>query len=286
MAEPQPSPSPGAEPKTQAQSFQEAVERSAAATLSLMPQTANPKDPMVFLGTTNLGLEGLSQADIIRAENGKLDRTVDNTATLSEVANQYYTWDQKTKDRFLTQLALTGVDVDAQPDAKLAQLWGAYAEQAASYYAAGKKLTPWDILAKDRDQREKAFIKPRSVTQTATNLDISSALTARAIFNEATRALLGRAPTKAETRSFQARLNAYERANPQTTTTTTTYAGGQVGAAGTGDVTGQTSVTKGGVAAADRAMIAEEAAKADPEYGAYQAATSGMNWLMEMVNGG
>ena len=176
--------------------------------------------------------------------------------------------------------------MDGARDADLRKLWASYVEQSAIKLSSGVKLTPWDMLAKDRRQREQTYVKPRSVTQTATNLDISSALTARAIFQEATRALLGRAPTKAETRSFQARLNAYEQANPQTTTTTTTYAGGMAGAAGTGDATGSTSVTKGGVASADRAMMAEDAAKADPEYGAYQAATNGMNWLMEMVNGG
>ena len=36
--------------------------------------------------------------------------------------------------------------------------------------------------------------------------------------------------------------------------------------------------------AAPRPMVHD--VKADPEYGAYQAATNGMNWLMEMVDGG
>jgi len=283
MAGPTPAPSPNAEPKT----FREAiVDRSAAAGPVAAPSTSNPKDPLVYLGQReDPRLSGSSGYYSSLGAGGK-PQLIDDAVSLSQVASQYYTWDQKTKDKFLTQLALTGQDVDNMPDAKIAALWGAYSEQAAAYYASGKKLTPWDIIAKDRSQREQAYVKPRSVTQTATNLDISSALTARAIFQEATRALLGRAPTKAETRSFQARLNAYEQANPQTTTTTTTYAGGMAGAAGTGDATGSTSVTKGGVASADRAMMAEDTAKADPEYGAYQAATNGMNWLMEMVNGG
>ncbi len=282
MAGPTPAPSPNAEPKT----FREARDSYAAANPTITtPSTSNPKDPLVYLGQKeDPRLFGSSGYYSSLGAGGK-PALVDDVLPLSQVAAQYYQWDQKTKDRFLTQLALTGQDVDTMPDAKVAALWGAYAEQAASYRSAGKNLTPWDIIAKDRKQREQAYVKPRSVTQTATNLDVSSALTARAIFQEATRALLGRAPTKAETRSFQARLNAYEQANPQVTTTTTTYAGGMAGAAGTGDATGSTSVTKGGVTAADRAMMAEDATKADPEYGAYQAATNGMNWLMEMIGG-
>lgn len=274
-----PAPSPNAEPKT----FREAIVDAAAAGVSSAPQSSNPKDPLVFLGfgqaptTTPVGPYAPGYKPSVLTSGGGVTH---ETLRLSEVAAQYYTWDQKTKDKFLTQLALTGADVDNLPDAKIAQLWGAYAEQAAAYYSAGKAVTPWDILAKDREQREKAVLKPRTVTQTATNLDLSSALTARAIFQEATRALLGRAPTKAETRSFQSRLNAYERANPAVATTTSNYAGG------TGDLVSQSTVSTGGVQAADRAMIAEESAKADPEYGAYQASTSGMNWLMEMVNGG
>lgn len=274
-----PAPSPNAAPKT----FVEAVADQTAAAGTAAPTTANSKNPAVFLGT--IGISDLDRKEA-RFEGAPLPGPVDNTLPLSEVAAQYHTWDQKTHDKFLTQLSLAGYDTDKMRDNDVFEMWANYSAQAAAKYMVGVKLTPWDMLAKDRKQRESVVVAPRSVTQTATNLDISSALTARAIFQEATKALLGRAPTKAETRSFQSRLNAYEKANPQTTTTTTSYAGGLAGAVGTGDVTGQSSTTRGGVQAADRAMIAEDAAKADPEYGAYQAATSGMNWLMEMVNGG
>lgn len=234
---------------------------------------------MVFLGFT------LSDAD--RKEARMEGAQAFSELPASAVAAQYYTWDQKTKDKFLLSLGLAGVqNPDQLPDSEIQKLWASYVNQAAAYNTSGVKLTPWDVISKDMKQRETAYQKARTVTTTSTNLDMSSALTARAIFQEASRALLGRAPTKAETKLFQSQLNAYERANPQTTTTTTSYAGGAVGAPGTGEATGQSSTTKGGVTSADRAMMAEDAAKADPEYGAYQAASNGMNWLMEMINGG
>ncbi len=282
MPGPTPAPSPNAAPKT----FREAIVDASAAGPVAAPKTANAKDPAVYLGQReNPSLMGSSGYYSSLGAGGKR-QTIDDAVPLSEVAAQYHRWDQKTHDKFLTQLSLAGYDTDKMRDNDVFEMWANYSAQAAAKYMAGVKLTPWDMLAKDRKQRESVVVAPRTVTQTATNLDISSALTARAIFQEATKALLGRAPTKAETRSFQSRLNAYEKANPQTTTTTTSYAGGLMGAVGTGDVTGQSSTTRGGVQAADRAMIAEDAAKTDPEYGAYQAATSGMNWLMEMVNGG
>lgn len=277
MAEPTPGPSPNAAPQGPLEARDAAIDRLAKNNLQGAGQSANPKDPLVYLGQTQT-VAGMSERNQLLVESGKLKPlTVDNTMTLSQAAGQYYTWDQKTKDNFLAQIALTGKDVTGLSDGEVAQLWAAYAAQAGNYYAMGQKVTPWDILAKDRRQRE-AFMKtPRTVTTTSTDLDISSGLSARALFQQATHALLGRDPTKAELRTFQSQLNAYERANPRVTTTTTSYLGSEA--------TGQKSTTTGGVKAEDRAMMAEDAAKADPEYGAYQAATNGMNWLMEMVGG-
>jgi hypothetical protein len=95
---------------------------------------------------------------------------------------------------------------------------------------------------------------------------------------QAAQSLLGRDPTKSEVATFRRAVNAYEKANPTVTTATTNYMGDEV--------TGQTSTTTGGVKDSARSLMAMEDVKADPEYGAYQAATNGMNWLMEMVDGG
>lgn len=273
--EPTPGPSPNASAQGPLEKRDEAIERLASANLQAGGTSSNVKDPDVFLGYIKTTPMDEKEA---RMEGATLPPSFSNVLKLSEVSGQYYSWDQKTKDQFLTQVALTGVDVTGLTDGEMAKLWGSYAAQAAGYYANGQNVTPWDILAKDRKQRE-AFMKtPRTVTQTSTDLDVSSALSSRALFQQAAHALLGRDPTKGELRSFQDRLNAYEKANPRVTTTTTNYVGS--------DVTGQSSTTVGGVKAEDRAMMAEDLAKADPEYGAYQAATNGMNWLMEMVGGG
>ncbi len=273
-SEPTPGPSPNASAQGPLEKRDEAIERLAGNNLA-QGQSSDPKDPLVYLGSVKTNRFDVKEGRLEGA--GAIGGVVDNVMTLSQVAGQYYTWDQKTKDQFLTQLALTGQDVTGLSDGQMAALWAKYAQEAGRYYAMDQKVTPWDILAKDRKQRE-AFMKtPRTVTTTSTDLDVSSALSSRALFQQATHALLGRDPTKAESRAFRDRLNAYERANPRVTTTTTNYVGS--------DATGQSSTTTGGVKAEDRAMMAEDVAKADPEYGAYQAATNGMNWLMEMIGG-
>lgn len=228
------------------------------------------KDPLVYLGRNDTLM-----GEMRFATPGQYDES----AKLSEVADQYYDWDAKTKNKFLTQLGLAGYDVTKMKDGDIAQMWSTYAAQAASYYKSGRgqRLTPWDILAKDRAQRESYMKTPRSVTQTSTSYDMSTQQDAHAIFMQAAQSLLGRDPTKAEVASFQRTINAYEKANPTVTTATTNYIGD--------DVTGQTSTTKGGVKDSARSLMAMEDVKADPEYGAYQASTTYFDAMMDLIGG-
>ena len=190
----------------------------------------------------------------------------------------YYQWDNKTKNQFLSQLSLAGYDTGQLKDAQLASLWAGYVEVSGKYTLAGQNVSPWDILGKDIAQREQDVAKPKTVTQTQKSYNLSTAEDAHALFQGAAQTLLGRDPTKAEIARFKGVLNKYEQANPTTTTTTSNYLGEEL--------QNQESTTKGGVSAASQQLIATEEAKKDPEYGAYQAATNGMNWLMEMIGGG
>lgn len=228
------------------------------------------KDPLVYLGQNDTLM-----GEMRFATPGQYDKS----AKLSEVADQYYDWDAKTKNKFLSQLGLAGYDVTKMKDGDIAQMWGTYAEQAAAYYKAGRgqRLTPWDILAKDRAQREAYSNKPRSVTQTSTSYDMSTQQDAHAIFMQAAQSLLGRDPTKSEVATFRRAVNAYEKANPTVTTATTNYMGDEV--------TGQTSTTTGGVKDSARSLMAMEDVKADPEFGAYQASTTYFDAMMEMIGG-
>jgi hypothetical protein len=201
----------------------------------------------------------------------------DETAKLSDVKAQYFNWDPATRNKFLTQLNLAGYDTTQLRDDQVAQLWAGYAEQAAAYYSANNKLTPWDILAKDRAARESYMKTPRSVTQTSTNQNLSSREDAHALFLQAAQSLLGRDPTQAEISAFQKSVNAYEKAHPTVTTTTSNYIGDQLKS--------QSSNTTGGVTDAARGLMATEDIKRDPEFGAYQAATTYFDAMMAEIGG-
>jgi hypothetical protein len=196
---------------------------------------------------------------------------------LSDAKNMYFLWDAKTKNKFMSQLSLAGYDTSNMRDADIASLWSNYVGVSAAYQAAGQHISPWDVLGKDISQHTEQVSKPKTVTQTQTSYNISTAEDAAALFQGAAQTLLGRDPTKAEQARFKQILNKYEQAHPSTTTTTSNYVGQ--------DLQDQSSTTTGGVSAATQQYIAQEEAKKNPEYGAYQAATNGMNWLLQAING-
>lgn len=233
-------------------------------------------DPPVYLGTRKTSSTGqlIGGQGHSHGEPGTVYGTEDNTMTLSQVAGQYYSWDANTKNKFLTQLSLAGYDVNSMTDDKLASAWASYAQQASDYLKNGKKLTPWDVMAKDRQQAE----RNRTVTQTQTTSNVSTAQDAHALFTQASQSLLGRDPTSAESRKFTSALNAFEKAHPTVSTTTSNYTGGQL--------TNQSTNTTGGVSDAARQDMAMQNEKSDPEYGAYQAATTYFDAMMQMVGGG
>lgn len=270
------SPSQEKQEQKSRKTFEEKV-ASVAQGLGGSSGSKSANDPLVFLGfdkskkmPENFNVGSMDPNYWAQFNN-------DKTATLSTVAGQYYNWDQKTRNKFLSQLNLAGYDTSQLRDGQIAQLWGAYSQQAAEYFARGKKVTPWDVLAMDMQQREAYMNTPRSVTQSSTSYDMSTREDAHGIFMTAAQQLLGRDPTKAEVASFQKALNAYEKANPTVTTQTTSYMGDTV--------TGQTSTTKGGVKEGARQLMAVEDVKADPEYGAYQAATTYFDAMMDMIGG-
>lgn len=229
---------------------------SSQGSFPVVPQkAANPKNPNLWMG---------SQSPIAFMD-------------YSDAQNMYYLWDAKTRNKFMSQLNLAGYDTTQMRDADVAKLWAGYVGVSAQYQVAGKQISPWDVLGKDIAQRSQAASVPKTTTATSTAYNISSAEDAAALFQGAAQTLLGRDPTKAEQARFKSVLNKYESQNPSTTTQTTTSVGG--------DVQSQTSTTTGGVDAAAQGYIAQEEAKKNPEYGAYQAATNGMNWLMEMLGG-
>lgn len=164
-----------------------------------------------------------------------------------------------------------------------------------------KPWTPWDVLDSWSDNKGKfgtttkdgwvydvatgerlKYVGATSKTTTSTNLDLSSPEQVQAIAQSALQQALGRNPNAKELAQFKSTIAGYEKAHPETTTTTQQLkpdlATGQV------DVTSQSSTTTGGVTDAERQGLVTESAQKTPEYGKYQAANY-FQMLLGMVSG-
>lgn len=202
---------------------------------------------------------------------------------VSDYANQYYTFTPEERQSFLANIEKLGGDTTKMKDQDLFKIWQEYVVQAAMRTRQGQDANPWDVMGMDISSQEavrKAQLqKPNEfLTATQSQTKLSTAADAKAILYQASRTLLGRAPTEAESSSFFADLNAEESANPEMTTTTTERTAA-------GDVVSQNSVSSGGLSADAKQLMTLEAAKKNPEYGAYQAATTFKDALMSKVYG-
>lgn len=209
--------------------------------------------------------------------------------TAGELANEWFQMDAVDRQRYKDTFILMGlINPQRATDQDYSQIWFSYAQQLAKYNMAspGTTITIGDLLQSDlkqKEQQDPTFADlmrtgKKTTTRTSTNIQKSSSLDSRALMDQAAKALLGRKATDAENAKLLAALNKMETENPETTTTTQEediY----------GNILNQNSVTSGGVSGAARQQLAQQQAEANPEYGAYQAATTYMGSLMDMVYG-
>lgn len=199
------------------------------------------------------------------------------TKSVSDMIKEYYTWSDKQKQDLRNNLALISKSALTASDSDIAGIWGDYVQQSANYVDANTPLTPWDILKKDIATRSgPEASKAGTKTQTTSDTSLTSRIDSDAVFKSAAQSLLGRAPTTAESAAFQKLLNSQESQNPTTATVTSTTDA-------EGNVTNTNRTSQGGLGAGGAALLAQRQAQQDPEYGAYQAATTYMNALLSVV---
>lgn len=202
-------------------------------------------------------------------------------AKQENIINMFFQFNEAVKDDLRMKLALTGnQNALRMNDSDLFSRWTAYVKLASQYAAAGKPVSPWELLNNDimSAERAKQTMQPTVTETTSTRTDLTSFADAEAIFYQSARTLLGRAPTDEETASFHAALNAQETENPivQRVRRTTSAMG---------DTTEEVISQEGGLSGEARQMAALKEAQANPEYGAYQASTTYMNAFKEMIYG-
>jgi len=192
------------------------------------------------------------------------------TVGLSAALNLIYT-DPQERKRIAERLVAAGIIPQDWTDQQLASAWANAVRTAADVYAAGKSMTPFDIVALmgQAPGGGGEGTGPRTVVNKQIN--ITTPQEARAILRQVLAAAVGRDVSESELDDFQAQLNQAQRANPSVTTTHYGAGGAQVSSTTTGGVNPQVFAQD----FADREFGTEE--------GDYQVATEFMPELFESL---
>lgn len=264
--------------------------------------TSKANDPPVYMGGVVAGnanpiLDRLNPSrpgsstgnpilDILHPAQGRKvpSPAIPGTATVktqSEAMLEFYQWSPDQRDKWGDYLVSVGYlpASKAHDYNSLRTAWNDVIEQGAAFTAAGKFLTPKDVaklMARGSDSSGSGsggYTGTKSAT--SKSVDLTDPETAKAMVNDILSNALGRAALPEELATFRQTLNAAEKANPVTTTTTGTYQDG--------DQVSQTSTRSGGLDSAGKQQVLLDEAKKTPEYGAYQAARMVLGWLGQAI---
>jgi hypothetical protein len=234
----------------------------------------------------------------------------DDIRSISEAMALFYE-DDFDLNRLSEEAEKYGLKAETLDD--LMAVWESAVTYSANKYASGSKKTPWEMiplmagawrgdgspsdrsralaqsLNEPRTMTQTAFTAGRSITETATQVDISNPEQSRALVQNVLSQALGRWATGAELEEFVGTLNAYQRDNPSVSTrttevapetrtqTTTESADGSNQSSSTsvqgGESNSSTTSQQGATAEGGQQLLLENAMES-PDYGAYQAATT------------
>lgn len=260
---------------TQSVGQQTADEDTLAILRGLTSQYAGPNsaatntEPNVYLGGSMPNWSGGDHA-----------AQAPHIVSLTQAQNDFYSWSPAEQQQWANKMYRAGLINDpGNYDAALAQ-WRSAVEFAAGQYTYGKKrITPWDVM-QDRLGLSKLAGNgngPRTVTSTSTRLQVLTNGDANAMITAIFQNQLGRDPDKGEMARYRSMLINKVKDSPETTKTTTTT-----------DALGNStssSTSSGGVSQGELQSLVQEPVNADPEWGAYQAATTYMGALEGLLGG-
>lgn len=226
--------------------------------------------------------------------------------TKAEAEGEFYTWNQKQQSDFVAQGILSGMLKLGDGPMEGAALWKKLVKEASNYGAAGKKVSPIDLMASyvraaggtganawvsrgafqvNTQTGEMKFTGPGTylgngkAQQTDTRVDLTDPDTARAISTRLFQDLMGRDPGEGELSAFASALHEAEQNNPVVSTTTTQYD------METGQPLSSSTQQSGGLTSDAKAYMGEQKIKKSKEYGAFQAATTYQNAFENLVFG-
>lgn len=201
-------------------------------------------------------------------------------ASIEEAASKWYYMSLDEQAALGRRMQRGGLVSDPSDFKQLTAAWVWAVKQSA---ASGKDMTPWDVIGMAETMGSHGgggvsgrSAGPRTITQRQRNLDIPSQADAEAAAKTIFRELVGRDPDKAELARFSSVIIGTARKNPSTTTTTSNYGAD-------GSLSSSSSVTTGGIGAAGLQEAVARQVRVDPEFAAYQAATTYFDAALKAV---
>lgn len=225
----------------------------------------------------------------------------------TEASQSYFRWSQKKQQDFIAQGIVSGLLKLGDGPMEGSKLWKSLVKEAGQYGAAGKKITPFDLMASyvnaagggqgsqwvqqgvwevNTTTGERRYSGPGTylgggkAQQTDTRVDLTDPDTARAVSTKLFQDLMGRDPGAGELGAFAGALHSAEQNSPVVSTTTTQYD------MDTGQALGSDTTQAGGLTAEGKAYIGEQQIKGKKEYGVHQAVTTYQNAFDALVFGG
>jgi hypothetical protein len=197
------------------------------------------------------------------------------------VAASFYDMDDDARAEWGDYLVKIGLidPEDADNFEVLQQFWDKGVELSSAFTARGKDVTVQDALATYAGwdgSGESAAARARAAkqaesepfsgtrTQRTESINLSDPASAKNLANYVLSKALGREALPSEFAQYREALNAYEKQNPQVSTTTATYE--------EGIQTDQKTVTKGGATSAGAEQTLTDLAREEDDYAEYQAA--------------
>lgn len=201
----------------------------------------------------------------------------DNILDQSSAENSYYSWAPVEQQQFAAKLYRAGIISDPSDFNSAVAFWKQAVEYAGNQYTNGnKKVTPWDVVQQSLGLSKAAGAGNGPKTTTATNTSTATQVLTNGDADAMVQAMyqneLGRNATDGELSRYRSMLINKSKNDPATTkTTTTTHTDGKGNSTSSNN-----SVQTGGESATGMNNDLQTQVQADPDWGAYQAATTYM----------
>lgn len=188
-----------------------------------------------------------------------------------EVKNEFYSLSDHDRTALGLSLYKSGLVNDPTAFDQVQAAWNKAVDDAAGFYQGGKgrAITPWEVLSLKMGVNGQKAGGPK--TQTSTSFNIPSPQDAEAGIKAIFSSAVGRDPTGDELKKYTAIMVGLAKKNPSTSTTTYDASGNA------------TTTSGGGISGEGLKQAALDQVQKDPEWGAFQAATTYFNAVQQAI---